>query len=142
MRKYREMTCEEFTARMPQLIASGRDVFAHPHVKKCRTHRALLEELDAIAQVAQQLFPDVDPSDRVWEKIKDEIAPECEVDEHFSDPYPGCHIVVRVKAMHNWNPRDNPKGYDEPMGEGDSPVSGTQIGAGGHKPPPQEDGWR
>jgi hypothetical protein len=142
MRKYGEMTCEEFTARMPQLIASGRDIFAHPHVKKCRTHRALLQELDAIAQAAQQLFPDVDPSDRVWEKIKDEIAPEYGVDEHFSDPFPGCHIVFRVRAMHNWKPRDNPKRYDEPMGERNSPVSGTQIGAGGHKPPPQEDGRR
>ncbi len=135
MRKCRDMTCEEFTARMPQLIASGRDVFAHPHVKRCRTHRALLEELDAIAQAAQQLFPDVDPSDKVWEKINDEIAPGYGFDERVSDPFPGCHFVLRVKAMHNWNPRDNPKGYDERMGERNLPVSGARIRAGGHKPP-------
>jgi len=139
MRKCRDMTCEEFSARMPQLIASGRDIFAHPHVKKCRTHRALLAELDAIAQAAQQLFPEVDPSDRVWEKIKDGIAPVDGFDERVSQPFPGCEFVLRVRVMQNWNPRDNPKGYDERMGERNFPVSGTQIGAGGHKPPPQED---
>jgi hypothetical protein len=120
------MTCEEFTSRMAQLVASGEDVCAHPHVRRCKMHRALLEDLEAIARAARQLFPEVDPSDRVWTKIKDEIAPADGLDDRVSDPFPGCHLVFRVRTMRKWNSRDNPEAYDEPMGAPPHPEEGRR----------------
>jgi hypothetical protein len=131
MRKRRDMTCEEFSASMAQLVASGRDIFAHPHVKRCKMHRALLEDLEIIARAAQQLFPDLDPSDKVWAKIEDEIATEDWGYERTSDPFPGCQIVFRVRVTENWKPQDNSAAYDD---------LGERIG---HKPPPHpREGWR
>jgi hypothetical protein len=137
------MTCEEFTAAMPQLVASGEDIYAHPHVRNCRMHRALIADLEAIAQAAQQLFPDVDPSDNVWAKINDEIAPLGEIDERVSYPLPGFRLVFRTNVMENWNPQDNPMANDDHLGERSLPVHGTQIRAAGHKSPPHPgEGWR
>jgi hypothetical protein len=135
MKKRRDMTCEEFTARMPQLVASGEDIFAHPHVKNCPVHRALLEDLEAIARAAQQLFPDVDPPDRVWAEIEGKIAPLGERVELVSDRFPGCHLVLRIKVMENWIPQNNSTAYDDHRGERNLPVPGTQLRAG-RKPPP------
>jgi hypothetical protein len=137
MKKDRHMTCEEFTASMAELVASGEDIFSHPHVKSCPVHRALLEDLEAIASAARQLLPDVDPSDGIWEKIKGEIAPAGEPgdDERVSDPFPGCHLVFRIKVMENWKPQDDPMAYDDHLGARDLPVPGTQMRTG-HKSPP------
>jgi hypothetical protein len=140
MKKRRHMTCEEFTARMPQLVASGEDIFAHPHVKSCPVHRALLEDLEAIARAARQLFPDVDPPDRVWAEIEGRIAPSGGLDERISDPFPGCHLVFRVKVMENWSPQDNLIAYDDHLGERNLPVSGKQIRAGRKSPPHPREG--
>jgi hypothetical protein len=134
MKKPREMTCEEFTARMPELVATGADVFAHPHVKKCSVHRDLLRDLEAIARAAQQLIPDVDPSDRVWAGIEGKIGLRAEPDERVSDPFPGFHLVVRVKVMENWNQQTD-LSYDEQLGERNLPVPGMRI-RGGHRSPP------
>lgn len=143
MKKCRDMTCEQFTARMAQMIAAGEDIFAHPHVKSCKMHRALLEDLETIARAAQQLFPDVDPSDKVWAKIKEEIAPLGAPEELVSDPFPGFRLVFRTRAMENWYPQDNALVNDEPLGEKDLPVPGTRIRAAGHKFPPHlGEGWR
>ena len=136
MNKRRDMTCEEFTAAMPQLIASGEDIFAHPHVKNCRMHKALLVDLEAIAEAAQQLFPDVDPSEKVWAKIEDEIAPLGGVDERVSEPFPGWRFVFRTTVTVNWNPQDKPMAHDDQMGERSLPVPGLRIRAAGHKSPP------
>ncbi|UWZ83850.1 hypothetical protein [Occallatibacter riparius] len=143
MKNRRHMTCEEFTAAMPQLVASGEDIFAHPHVRNCRIHRALIADLEAIAQAAQQLFPDVDPSDNVWEKISEEIAPLGEIDERMSYPMPGLRLVFRTKVMENWNPQDNAMANDDQLGERSFPAHGTQIRTAGHKSPPHpREGWR
>jgi hypothetical protein len=70
------MACEEFQQQLPELIGSGADAGAHPHVQSCELCRAFLAELEAIAAAARELFPIEDPSDRVWEKIQIGIQEE------------------------------------------------------------------
>ncbi len=70
------MTCEEFQAQMAELIGSGEDVSIHPHVLGCTLCRALLTELETIAEAARQLFPVEDPPDTLWEKLETAIKQE------------------------------------------------------------------
>ena len=72
----KNMTCEEFQAQMPDLIGSGADASAHPHVQNCALCSALLADLETIADAARQLFPVEDPSDRVWDQIQSAIRQE------------------------------------------------------------------
>jgi hypothetical protein len=72
----RDMTCEEFQAHMPELIGSGEDASSHPHVQNCELCRALLQDLQTIADAARQLFPVVDPPDRLWDQIQFAIKQE------------------------------------------------------------------
>jgi hypothetical protein len=74
--KGKNMSCEEFGARMNELIASGGDIFAHPHVQGCELHRALLADLEAIAEAARGLFPEVEPPPDLWKKIERELEME------------------------------------------------------------------
>jgi hypothetical protein len=68
-----KMSCAEFQDQMAELIGSGEDLTAHPHVKDCADCRALLAELNAIADAARELFPSVEPPDEVWEHIESAI---------------------------------------------------------------------
>jgi hypothetical protein len=72
----KNMTCEEFQAHMPELIGSGEDASAHPHVQNCALCSALLQDLETIAQAARELFPVQDPPDRLWEQIQSAIKQE------------------------------------------------------------------
>jgi predicted anti-sigma-YlaC factor YlaD len=72
------MTCHQFQALMPELIDAGEEVSDHHHVQNCAACRALLADLESIAEAARQLFPWVDPPDRVWEHIESEIGHESE----------------------------------------------------------------
>jgi hypothetical protein len=72
----KNMSCEEFQAQMADLIGSGADASAHPHVQSCDLCRAFLADLEAIAAAARELFPVQDPSDRVWEHIQSAIQEE------------------------------------------------------------------
>ena len=72
----KNMSCEEFQEQLPELIGSGADTSAHPHVQSCELCRAFITELEAIAAAARELFPVEDPSDRVWEQIKSAIQEE------------------------------------------------------------------
>ncbi len=67
------MSCEEFQAHLPELIASGEDASQHPHVLECELCRALLADLESIAAAARELFPIEDPPDRLWEQIESAI---------------------------------------------------------------------
>jgi hypothetical protein len=67
------MSCVEFQDRMAELIGSGVDLTAHPHVKECADCRALLAELQTIVDAARQLLPSVEPPDKVWEHIESVI---------------------------------------------------------------------
>lgn len=74
---YRKVTsCLEFQEHLPELIGSGLDVSADPHLESCELCRALLSDLETIAAAARELFPVEDPSDRVWEQIQSAIQEE------------------------------------------------------------------
>ncbi len=75
-----KMSCAEFQGQLPELIASGQDAAAHPHLQSCRDCRAFLASLEAIADAARQLFPCVEPPDEVWERIESAIRREEEED--------------------------------------------------------------
>jgi hypothetical protein len=68
-----KMSCAEFQSRLPELIASGADANSHPHLKECDLCRALLADLETIAEAARQLFPSVEPPDTLWEHIESAI---------------------------------------------------------------------
>lgn len=62
------VTCEEFQARMPELLGDG--IRSHEHLKTCARCAALLDELEYIASIAGDLLlPVYEPRDSVWEKI-------------------------------------------------------------------------
>jgi hypothetical protein len=71
-----KLSCAEFQAQLPELIGSGEDVASHPHVLGCDRCRALLAELETIAEAARQLFPSVEPPDEVWTQIESAIQRE------------------------------------------------------------------
>ena len=68
-----KMSCAEFQDQMAELIGSGEDPHTHPHLKDCADCRALLADLQTIAEAARQLFPSVEPPDAVWEHIESAI---------------------------------------------------------------------
>lgn len=70
------LSCVEFQAQMAELIGTGEDLAAHPHLKDCEDCRALLADLQTIADAARQLFPSVEPPDEVWEHIESAIKQE------------------------------------------------------------------
>ena len=70
------MSCAEFQAQLPELIGSGADASAHPHIQSCELCRALLADLETIAEAARQLFPIVEPPDELWEQIESAIKSE------------------------------------------------------------------
>lgn len=73
----KKMSCEEFQAKLPDLIGSGMDVSSHPHIQSCELCRKLLDDLQTIAEAARQLFPvDVEPPAELWEHIESAIKSE------------------------------------------------------------------
>jgi hypothetical protein len=102
----KDMSCEEFSACMAHLVAAGSDLFSHPHVQRCKLHRALLNDLEAIAHAAKLLFPDIDPPDTVWEGIQARM--------HFEDPGPlvtdhaGYRVITSIRVAENYNPDASP----------------------------------
>jgi hypothetical protein len=72
----KNLTCAEFQAQLPELIGSGVDIGDHPHLQSCDLCRALLADLETIAEAARQLFPVVEPPDELWEHIESAIKEE------------------------------------------------------------------
>jgi hypothetical protein len=70
------MSCAEFQAQLPELIGSGEDASTHPHLQNCDLCRALLADLETIAEAARQLFPIVEPPEDLWEHIESAIKDE------------------------------------------------------------------
>jgi hypothetical protein len=73
-----KMSCAEFQAQLPELIGSGADAKADPHIQSCELCRALLADLETIAEAARQLFPVVEPPEDLWEHIESAIKSEAE----------------------------------------------------------------
>ncbi|MGD0095464.1 MAG: hypothetical protein ABSB60_03155 [Terracidiphilus sp.] len=72
------MTCVQFQNQLPELIGSGTELSADPHLKHCQVCKALLGELEAIAEAARALFPMMEPPDAVWEQIEASLKSEGE----------------------------------------------------------------
>jgi predicted anti-sigma-YlaC factor YlaD len=72
----KNMTCQEFQAQLADLISSGVDVENHPHLKNCDTCRALLADLQTIAEAARQLLPVEPPKEDLWDRIELAIKKE------------------------------------------------------------------
>jgi hypothetical protein len=67
------MSCQEFQAHLPDLIGSGVNAATHPHVQDCELCRALLADLETIAEAARQLLPIEEPPDELWSHIESAI---------------------------------------------------------------------
>ncbi len=72
----RPMSCLEFQEKLPELIASGESIAHHPHYQNCELCRALLADLETIAEAARQLLPVVEPPDDLWSQIETAIREE------------------------------------------------------------------
>jgi hypothetical protein len=68
--------CTAFQDKLPELIASGENIAAHSHIEHCELCRALLADLETIAEAARQLLPIVEPPDELWEHIESAIQQE------------------------------------------------------------------
>lgn len=71
-----QLSCAEFQAQLPELIASGEDLSNNPHFRDCELCRALLADLETIAQAARELFPAVEPPEELWNQIESAIQNE------------------------------------------------------------------
>jgi hypothetical protein len=71
-----KMSCAEFQAKLPDLIGSGVNAGSHPHILSCELCRALLSDLETIAETARQLFPIVEPPEDLWAHIESAIKNE------------------------------------------------------------------
>ena len=58
-----KMSCTEFQAQLSDLISSGATIANDPHLTTCENCRALLRDLETIAEAARQLFPIEEPPD-------------------------------------------------------------------------------
>lgn len=70
------LSCEQFQAQLPELIGSGEGIASHPHYQSCALCRALVADLQTIAEAARQLFPVVEPPDDLWKQIESAIREE------------------------------------------------------------------
>ena len=70
------LSCAEFQAQLPELIGGGHAIADHPHIQSCELCRALLADLETIAEAARQLFPIEEPPDELWEHIESAIKKE------------------------------------------------------------------
>lgn len=72
----KNLACEEFQAQLPDLIGSGEDMALHPHIQGCELCRALLADLETIAEAARRLLPIVEPPEDLWNQIETAIKNE------------------------------------------------------------------
>jgi hypothetical protein len=66
-----DQECAEFQALMPKRIGAGEDLQTFPHMLTCERCRALVRDLEYIAEVARQLMPvEEEPRDELWAQIQ------------------------------------------------------------------------
>jgi hypothetical protein len=70
------LSCQEFQEQLADLIGTGEDVGNHPHLQSCQNCRALLADLQTIAEAARQLLPIEQPKEDLWERIELAIKKE------------------------------------------------------------------
>ncbi|MGZ3337873.1 MAG: hypothetical protein ACXVBV_21375 [Isosphaeraceae bacterium] len=108
----KDMSCGEFSASMADLIASGQDIFAHPHVRKCKLHRALLDDLQTIAKAARELLREVDPPDTLWDGIQARLGFDHESAPTITDVGPGYRVMFAVKVFEPYKAGASPPCLD------------------------------
>jgi predicted anti-sigma-YlaC factor YlaD len=69
-----KMSCAEFQTQLSDLISSGATTANDPHLKTCENCRALLRDLETIAEAARQLFPIEEPPEALWQQIETAIG--------------------------------------------------------------------
>lgn len=63
--------CVEFQALMPERIGAGEDLQQFEHMLTCERCRALVRDLEYIAEAARQLIPvEEEPRDELWAQIQ------------------------------------------------------------------------
>jgi hypothetical protein len=63
--------CAIFQSQMPERIGAGEDLREHPHMLTCERCRALVQDLEYIAEAARQLMPiEAEPRDELWTQIQ------------------------------------------------------------------------
>jgi hypothetical protein len=70
------MRCEDFQSQLAEMIGSGENVAEHEHIRNCELCKALLADLETIAEAARQLFPVEEPPDKLWDQIESAIKSE------------------------------------------------------------------
>jgi hypothetical protein len=66
-----DVECVEFQALMPERIGAGEDLQTYPHMLTCERCRALVRDLEAIAEAARQLMPvEIEPREDLWAQIQ------------------------------------------------------------------------
>jgi hypothetical protein len=70
------LTCQEFQAQLPEMIGSGKSLAAHVHLQHCALCRALLADLETIAEAARSIFPIVEPPENLWKQIESALKNE------------------------------------------------------------------
>lgn len=70
------LSCEEFQAQLADLVGAGEDVSLHPHLQSCANCKALLADLQTIADAARKLLPIEQPKEDLWERIELAIKKE------------------------------------------------------------------
>jgi hypothetical protein len=70
------LSCAAFQAELPELIGFGENLADYPHFQTCENCRALLADLETIAEAARQLFPIEEPPDDLWKHIESAIGKE------------------------------------------------------------------
>ena len=71
-----DMSCAAFQSRLPEMIGAGENAAVYAHLENCALCRALLKDLETIAQAARQLFPIEEPPDDLWDHIQSAIKDE------------------------------------------------------------------
>ncbi len=75
--KANHVLCAAFQAHLPELIDTGAaDLAGYLHFRNCANCRALIVDLETIAEAARQLFPPQEPSKRLWKQIETAIEHE------------------------------------------------------------------
>ena len=72
----KHLTCAEFQEQLPELVGGGADLSTHPHLMGCENCRALLADLQTIADAAKQLLPIEPPDEDLWNRIELAIKSE------------------------------------------------------------------
>jgi hypothetical protein len=63
--------CAEFQELMPERIGAGEDLQGYPHMQTCERCRALVRDLEYIAEAARRLIPiEEEPREDLWAQIQ------------------------------------------------------------------------